>query len=65
MLDGVIKNLGYTVGKPPDPEKRLEIIDKVGKGELSAETAAELLKGGSADGEDNSESKENKRGERK
>jgi hypothetical protein len=45
MLDGVIKNLGYTVGKPPDAEKRMEIIEKVSKGELSAEKAAELLKG--------------------
>jgi hypothetical protein len=45
MLDGVIKNLGYTVGKQPDAEKRMEIIEKVSKGELSAEKAAELLKG--------------------
>ena len=45
MLDGVIKNLGYTVGKPPDAEKRMEIIEKVSRGELSAEKAAELLKG--------------------
>jgi hypothetical protein len=45
MLDGVIKNLGYTVGKPPDAEKRMEIIEKVSKGELSAEKAVELLKG--------------------
>ena len=45
MLDGVIKNLGYTVGKQLDAEKRMEIIEKVSKGELSAERAAELLKG--------------------
>jgi hypothetical protein len=45
LLDGVIKNLGYTVGKPVDAEKRMEIIEKVSKGELSAEKAAELLKG--------------------
>ena len=45
MLDGVIKNLGYTVRKPMDAEKRMEIIEKVSKGELSAEQAAELLKG--------------------
>jgi hypothetical protein len=65
MLDGVIKNLGYTVGKPPDPEKRLEIIDKVGRGELSAERAAELLKGVSEDGEETPESKDSKRGGKK
>ena len=45
MLDGVIKNLGYSVAKQPDAEKRMEIIEKVRKGELSAERAAELLKG--------------------
>jgi hypothetical protein len=45
MLDGVIKNLGYTVGKQLEAEKRMEIIEKVSRGELSAETAAELLKG--------------------
>jgi hypothetical protein len=45
MLDGVIKNLGYRVGKQPDAEKRMEIIEKVSRGELSAERAAELLKG--------------------
>jgi hypothetical protein len=45
MLDGVIKSLGYTVGKQLDAQKRMEIIEKVSKGELSAERAAELLKG--------------------
>ena len=45
MLDGVIKNLGYTVGKQMSPEKRMEIIEKISKGELSADRAAELLKG--------------------
>ena len=45
MLDGVIKNLGYSVTKQPDAEKRMEIIEKVSRGELSAERAAELLKG--------------------
>ena len=45
MLDGVIRNLGYSVGKQPDAEKRMEIIEKVSKGQLSAERAAELLKG--------------------
>ena len=47
MIDEVIKNLGYTVAKQPDAEKRMEIIEKVSKGELSAERAAELLKGAS------------------
>jgi hypothetical protein len=48
MLDGVIKNMGYTVGKPVDPEKRAGIIEQVSRGELSAEKAAELLKGAPA-----------------
>lgn len=47
MIDEVIKNLGYTVAKQPDAEKRMEIIERVSKGELSAERAAELLKGAS------------------
>jgi hypothetical protein len=45
ILDGVIKNLGYTVGKQMSPEKRMEIIEKISRGELSADRAAELLKG--------------------
>jgi len=45
MLDGVIKSLGYAEGKPLDAEKRMEIIEKVSKGELDADKAAELLKG--------------------
>ena len=47
MLDSVIKNLGYNIAKPMGAEKRMEIIEKVGKGELSAEKAAVLLKGSS------------------
>ena len=45
MLDGVINNLGYTVGKQMSAEKRMEIIEKISRGELSADRAAELLRG--------------------
>jgi hypothetical protein len=45
MLDSLIKNLGYKVGKPMDGEKRMEIIERVSKGQLSAEKAAQLLRG--------------------
>jgi hypothetical protein len=65
MLDGVIKNLGYTVGKPLDPEKRIEIIERVSKGELSAEKAAELLRGAQATEEGPADTADKKQGEKK
>jgi hypothetical protein len=65
MLDGVIKNMGYTVGKPMDPEKRIEIIEKVGRGELSADKAAELLKGAPEVEEAPSDKTDKKQGEKK
>ena len=65
MLDGVIKNLGYTVGKALDAEKRMEIIEKVSKGELSAEKAAELLKGAPEAEDASSDTDEKNRGEKK
>jgi hypothetical protein len=65
MLDGVIKNLGYTVGKPVDAAKRMEIIEKVSKGELSAEKAAELLKGIPEEEDAPSETASKKQGEKK
>jgi len=45
MLDSVIKNLGYSISKPVEAEKRMEIIERVNSGELSAEKAAGLLRG--------------------
>jgi len=65
MLDGVIKNLGYPVGKPMDTEKRIEIIEKVSKGELSAEKAAELLKGAPEAEDEPSDTAAKNQGEKK
>jgi hypothetical protein len=65
MLDGVIKNLGYTVGKQLDDEKRMEIIEKVSKGELSADRAAELLKGAPRAEETPAEAADKNQGEKK
>jgi hypothetical protein len=65
MLDGVIKSLGYTVGKPMDADRRMEIIEKVSRGELTAETAAELLRG-APEGEDEAvDTGDKKQGEKK
>jgi hypothetical protein len=49
MLDGVIERMGYPVRKTVDPKRRGEIIDRLEKGEISAEQAAELLKAGGED----------------
>lgn len=65
MLDGVIKNLGYTVGKQLDAEKRMEIIEKVNRGELSAERAAELLKGAPQTEDAPAEATDTNQGEKK
>ncbi|UCF97462.1 MAG: DUF2089 domain-containing protein [Spirochaetaceae bacterium] len=65
MLDSVIKSLGYKVGKPVDTEKRMEIIEKVSRGELSAEKAAQLLKGAPEEDDPRAEAAENKQGESK
>jgi hypothetical protein len=65
MLDGVIQNLGYKVGKQPDAEKRMEIIEKVSKGELSAERAAELLKGAQEAEDASANSTNSNQGEKK
>ena len=64
MLDGVIKNLGYTAGKQLDAEKRMEIIEKVSRGELSAETAAELLRGAPPTEDAPAEATDGKQGEK-
>jgi hypothetical protein len=61
----VIKNLGYTVGKQLDAEKRMEIIEKVSRGELSAERAAELLKGAPQTSDAPAEATDRKQGEKK
>ena len=61
----MIKSLGYKVGKPVDAEKRMEIIEKVSKGELSAEKAAELLKGAPENEEPGFDPPINREGEEK
>ena len=44
MLNSVIQNMGYSVKPAVDEKKRLEIIERLEKGEISAEKAAELLR---------------------
>ena len=46
MLDGVIEKMGYPARRNVDPKKRKEIIDRLEKGEISADEAASLLKAG-------------------
>lgn len=65
MLDGVIKSLGYTVEKPLDAEKRMEIIEKVSRGELNAEKAAELLRGAPEAEDEPADTAAKKQGEKK
>ncbi len=52
MLDSIIKNMGFSVKSPVSPKRRLEIIEHLEKGEISAEKAAELLKTGSEEEHD-------------
>ncbi len=44
-LDAIIGNLGYTVERGVEPEKRREILDRLEAGEISAAEAAKALKG--------------------
>lgn len=46
LLDGIIERMGYPVKRPVDARKRSEIIDRLEKGEITADQAAELLKSG-------------------
>ena len=46
MLDSVIKKMGYTVKHETDKKIRLEILEKLEKGEISPEKAAQLIKTG-------------------
>lgn len=43
-LETVIETMGYPVYKGVSPEKRAEILEQLEKGEISASTAARLLK---------------------
>ncbi len=51
MLDSTIKNMGYPVKQPFIAKKRMEIIEQLDKGKISAEKAAEMLKTGLDDEE--------------
>ncbi|HUX22057.1 MAG TPA: DUF2089 domain-containing protein [Spirochaetia bacterium] len=46
MLDGVIEKMGYPARRGLDPKRRKEIIDRLEKGEISADEAAAMLKAG-------------------
>lgn len=48
MLDQVIERMGYPVRDDIDKKRRMEIIDQLEKGSISAEKAAQLLKSGDA-----------------
>ena len=46
MLDSVIRKMGYPVKGEVDKKRRIEIIDQLEKGKISAEVAAQLLQEG-------------------
>ncbi len=46
MLDGIIEKMGYPSRRGLDPKRRKEIIDRLEKGEITADEAAEMLKSG-------------------
>jgi hypothetical protein len=52
MLDGVIERLGYPVKESYDKKRRLEIIEQLETGAITAEKAAQLISTGGA-GEEN------------
>lgn len=57
MLDAIIEKMGYSARRGVDSRKRKEIIDRLERGEISADQAAELLKSGER-GEEETESQE-------
>ena len=46
MLDAIIEKMGYPARRGVDPKRRKEIIDRLEKGEITADEAAEMLKSG-------------------
>jgi len=46
MLDGVIERMGYAVKDDQSKKHRMEIIEQLEKGAITADKAAELLKAG-------------------
>lgn len=57
MLDAVIEKMGYPARRSVDSRKRKEIIDRLERGEISADQAADMLKSGES-GEEATESQE-------
>ncbi|RPJ07276.1 MAG: DUF2089 domain-containing protein [Spirochaetaceae bacterium] len=58
MLDGVIERMGYTVrNEQLSTKRRMEIIEQLEKGVITAEKAAELLKSGGDEDENSADSK--------
>jgi len=53
LLDGIIEKMGYPSRRNVDAGKRKEIIDRLEKGEITADEAATMLK---SDGEEPAES---------
>jgi hypothetical protein len=54
MLDRVIERLGYPVKESFDKKRRLEIIAQLESGKITAEKAAEMIRSGESDAEDDS-----------
>jgi hypothetical protein len=53
MLDGVIERLGYPVKEGSDKKRRMDIIEQLETGKITAEKAAELIRTGGS-GEESS-----------
>jgi hypothetical protein len=51
MLDGIIERMGYPVKESFDKKHRLDIIEQLEQGKISAQKAAELLETGGAEDE--------------
>lgn len=51
MLDGVIQKLGYRVSSDLDKQKKADILDRLERGEISADQAEHMLSGGDDTGE--------------
>ncbi|MBA7513970.1 hypothetical protein ES705_05988 [subsurface metagenome] len=49
MLDSIPRTMGYQVKRTPDAKKRMEIIERLEKGQIDAAQAAELLKNDTAE----------------
>ena len=63
MLDSIIRTMGYQVKRTPDAKKRMEIIERLEKGQIDAARAAELLKSDTAEAVAETITEESKEGE--